>query len=89
MSESTEPWPNRSSELRLRLLEALVSTGSGPVKLGFPVVHCPDTPGLACKMTELPLAQSQLREFLSTEAALEASTAANDRPQRSSRVLAG
>ena len=35
------------------------------------------------------LAQSQLREFLSTEAALEASTAANDRPQRSFRAREG
>ena len=35
------------------------------------------------EMTELPLAQSQLREFLSTQ------LGANDRPQRSSRVPAG
>ena len=83
-SESTEPWPNRSSELRLSLLEAQASARSGPVKLGLPLVHCPDFPGLAeCKMTELPLAQSQLREFLSTQ------RGANDRPQRSLRVREG
>ena len=53
-------------------------------------MHCPDVPGLARQVAcpSVFLAQSQLREFLSTEAALEASTAANDRPQRSSRVLA-
>ena len=67
-NESTEPWPNRSSELSLSLLEAQASTRSGPAKLGLLLVHCPDFPGLAgCKMTELPLAQSQLRELLSTQ----------------------
>ena len=66
-NESTELWPNRPSELRLSLLEAQASTRSGPVKLGLPLVHRPDFSGLARKMTEPPLAQSQLRELLSTQ----------------------
>ena len=78
---SIEPWLSRSNDPMLNPQK--MSTGSGPVKLGLPLERCPDFPGLTCKMTELPLAQSQLREFLSTQ------LGANDRPQRSPRVLAG
>ena len=38
------------------------STGCGPVKLGLPLSHCPDPPGLAAAETSMPRTPRRMQE---------------------------